>query len=439
MQAIYTLGTSSASHTYGNVASHIRVYLERQFPRNFITHTYIDSKIAWKELNEVLGNGDREFHKRHYPYMIINPRFTDQDTNRYLFNTPLTKNMDDTEMGLRRNTLFPIIRDARSRMGIYYKLNRDTINFDVEVRLKSQPQQLDIYKNLENQLKWDQPFTKPASLEACIPRSMIAYLGRAANIDIDQSTEQENLVPLMMQYLNRHAVCPITYKVRNSTSVEEFFVYYQTNLLITLSDLNPGDGVKKNAIDEYYPITFRVSVDFNLPGLYALMGENEARFKAMKLDAIVGNSTGGAQLIPMYTACNLYDNYTAERPDGFQFYSSNTVMVNKEDMGKDEVIKIDDILADTHLRVLQRLLMDNVPPDTIFRFRVLLDDHEIPCNRKEELCPKSWDVDWNRRTITIHHGDPTVTYRILVYANMIMLNERLADMHDTTKYDKSKL
>lgn len=437
MQAIYTLGTSSASHTYGNVASYIRVYLERQFPAHFLTHTYIDSKVAWKDLNEVLGNDDREFKKRHYPYMIINPRFTDQDTGRYLYNTPLTKNMDDTESGIRRNTLFPVLRDNWSGLELCYKLNRDILNFDVEIRLRSEPQQMDIWKNLENMLKWNEPFMKPVSLESCIPRSMIAYMGRMANIDLEQSTESENLVPIMMQYLNRHARMPITYKVRNSTSVEEFFLYYQTKLLITLSDLQPADGSKKNIIDDYYPITFRVSAEFNLPGMYALLGNNEKRFHAMKLDAIVGNNKAGrgAELVPMYTACNMYANYTAERPDGFQFYSSNVVTVNKEDMGKDEVISIKDMLADTHLKILNRLMTDGVPPDTVFRFRVLLDDHELPCNHQDELCPKAWHVDWPHKNIVIHKGDPTVTYRILIYANIILLNERFAAMQEREKVD----
>lgn len=142
MQCIYTLGTSSASHTYGNVASYIRLLLERRFPEGFMHHIYVDSKVAWKELNETLGNSDREFRTRHYPYMIISPQFLDSDRDGYLKNVPLTANLDSAEDGLYRNTLFPIVKDPRVQTELAYKLNRDEIMFDIEIRLRSAAQRL---------------------------------------------------------------------------------------------------------------------------------------------------------------------------------------------------------------------------------------------------------------------------------------------------------
>lgn len=443
MESIYTLGTSSASHTYGNVASCIKVYLEKFFPEGFITRTYIDSKIAWKEINDALGNGDREFVKRHYPFLIINPRFTDQDTSRYLYNVPLTKNMDNAESGLRRNTLFPVIKDRKHQMELCYKINRDAVTFEVELRLKSLVQQLDVYKNLENQLIWETPFTHQVSLESMIPRSMITYLGKVAGIDVDQSTEVENLTPLLVRYLNNHARNPITYKVRTSTSVEEFFMYYDANLLLTFTDLRMGDGQKKNVVDDYYPITFTVAVEFNLPGLYALVGTHERRFDTVHMDLMVHSGQGdpGIQMIPIYTYTNLYRNLKTERRDGLQFYSSTIVKVNKEDDGKEEVIDLRDVIAPTHMKVLTDYLRDGIPIDTLFQFSILCDNHDMPQMQcfNSTLPMQMWDIDWDRRLLTIYHGDPTVTYRIIVYANMIQINERLGSMQDKTKFDINKL
>ena len=89
------------------MASSIKEILLRYFTPNFFTYVYIDSKIAWKNIAEVLGNGDVEFKKRHYPFMIITPRFSTGNDDRFLSNIPLTMNMDNTIAGLRRNTLFP--------------------------------------------------------------------------------------------------------------------------------------------------------------------------------------------------------------------------------------------------------------------------------------------------------------------------------------------
>ena len=100
----------------------------------------------------------------------------------------------------------------------------------MELRLRSLAQQLDIYKNLKNQMLWDRPYLEPTALEAMIPKSMIEYMGKMAGIDITsvprtnaEENPANNQVPLIMRYLNGHSRNPITYKVRNSTSVEEFF------------------------------------------------------------------------------------------------------------------------------------------------------------------------------------------------------------------------
>lgn len=444
MECIYTLGTSSASHTYGNIASCIKVYLESFFPKDFLTRTYIDSKVAWKDINEVLGNGDREFKKRHYPFLIINPRFTDQDTNRYLYNTPLTKNMDNAESGIRRNTIFPFIKDRRSQMSLCYKLNRDEIPFEIELRLKSLPQQIDIYKNLENQLTWDRSFTHYVALESMIPRALVTYMGKIAGIDIDRSTEENNLIPLLIRHLNAHSRYPITYKVRNSTSVEEFFLYYQTSVLLTFTDLQMSDGQKKNVVDDYYSITFRVMAQFNLPGLYILMGSHDRRFKGLNFDAMVSTSSShvSAQMIPLYTFTNLYQNADKETRDGKQFYSSTIVQLDKDNDGGDEVVDLRDVIAPEHMRVINQYLKDGIPVESLFRFSILKDAHELPIKcyvERSKMEENLWEVNWEQRRLIIYKGDATATYRILVYADMVNLNTKVMNEQDRYKTDKASL
>lgn len=449
MECIYTLGTSSASHTYGNVASAIKEILTRYFTPNFFSYIYIDSKIAWKNIAEILGNGDAEFKKRHYPFMIITPRFSANDGDRFLLNTPLTTNMDNVISGVRRNTLFPLIIDKRNQLELAYRINRDRVEFEIELRLKSLSQQLDIYKNLENQMLWNRPYLEPVALESMIPKSMIEYLGKMAGIDITNiphtavpgEHDTNSQVPLIMRYLNAHSRNPITYKIRNSTSVEEFFLYYKTKLLLTFTDLTIGDSTKKNSVDEFYSLTFRVSVDFNLPALYALIGTHDKKFHGLKFDAIVQTPIGDiSDLIPLYTYTNLYDRYDADTMDGFSFYSSTIVQTEEENAGKDETIDLEAIIPEDHMRILNQILRDGIPPETIFRIRLLMNSKDMGINCDiAESGPQEWNVDWDTKTITIHNSDPMMTYRIIVYANMIQLNERFAVYQDSAKTDISKL
>ena len=440
MESIYTLGTSSASHTYGNVAAFLQESLKQYFARNFITDIHMESTIAWRNMQRLFGNTSREFHKRQYPFMIITPNFIPNSGNdRYLANTPLTANLENAVGGLRRNTLFPLIMDQDKQIELAYKINRDQIEFEVELRLKTQAQQLDIYKNLYNQIMWDVPHLEKASLESMIPKSMIEYIGKLAGIDITQSSDTNNLVPLIMQYLNAHARAPITYKVRNSTSVDEFFMYYRTNLLITYSDLEKEARTKKNAVDEYCAIRFRIMVDFNLPGMYALVGNHDKRFHGLKFDAVV-HSTDGVEVVPMFTYANIYNRIQGDTPDGFTFYSSTIIQSEMENRGTLEVVDLKDVIPEDHMRILDQFLADNVPPETLFRFRLLMNSTELLSNCDvAEACPYSWEVDWVRKQIRILHSDPEVTYRLIIYANLVQINERFAQNLNLGKKDREKL
>lgn len=433
MECIYTLGTSSASHTYGNVAAHVKELLVHSFPKDFFSYAFVDSKIAWKNVSEVLGNGDAEFKKRHYPFLIVTPQYDVDDDDRFLADTPLTTNFDNAIAGLTRNTLFPIVKDRQHQIELAYRLNRGKITFEIELRLRSLQQAIDVKNDIKNRFVWKRSYTVPVALESMIPKSMIEYIGKMAGIDI--TDESSNQVPLIMQYLNGHSRHPITYKVRNDTSVDEFFLYYKTNVLLTFTNLQKGTPSKKNAVDEYYPLTFTIDAEFNMPGLYALIGTHEKKFHGWRFDAIV-QSTDALDIIPMYTFTNLYDQYAQDTLDGFSFYSCTTCQTEDENRGGDEVIDMKDLIPPTHMRVIESLTRDNVPPETLFRFRMLLNDHEIPCDCTPDQLPDGlWKVDWLRHRIVIHKSDPLVTYRILIYANMVVLNDRYAQMQDKTKQD----
>lgn len=439
MECIYTHGTSSASHTYGNVAAFLKVMLLDYFPQDFFTGAYIDSTVAWRDISNNLGVDGREFKKRHYPFMIINPRFINSDRDP-MFNIPLLANYDNAEAGLNRNTLFDVIRDVEHQNRLAFKLNRDKLEFDVELRLRSQVQQIDVLKNLQNQMIWDRTFARRAALEAMIPKSMIAYMGKVAGIDImPKMTDDENTpsnIPLIMSFLQAHSKFPITYMVRNSTSVEEFFMFYKTDLHMTFTDLQGADSLKKNSVIEYTPISFHVTVEFNLPGLFALIGSHEKKYHGFRFDTIVDTpSTSASELIPLYTYTNLYDKFHTDTNDGFQLQSTVIIHPDETGPGKVERVKLSAMIQEQYMDVLNTFLNDNISPDTLFRFRLLADAHEMPFHQDIDVCRHCWTIDWDRRELVISCPDPTVTYRAIVYGNMIMLNQRFGDMQNKTKPD----
>lgn len=438
MEAIYTTGTSSTSHTYGNVASYIKDRMIRIFPRDFFKYVYIASKIANKDIKEVLGNGDAEFRKRRYPFMVITPRFTNLDNDRSGYDIPLTKNMDNIEVGMRRNLLHTIFRDAEHKTELRYKLNRDRLEFEIEIRVGTLKQQLDIFKSLQNQLVWDRPYTSDISLESMIPRAMIEYIGKIGGIDI--TLKDTNNIPTITRFLNAHSRYPMTYKIDTATGLESFFMYYRTRVLLTYTDLQISEGTKKNMADEFYPITFRIVAEFNLPGMYALVGNNDMKFTGMKFDAVVNcELMNMSDVIPMYTISNLYDRYPTDPHDGFNFYTSTIIHTDPEKDLQEDFINLSDVIEPEHMEILQDFKRDGIPLETIFRMKLLKDNVELPYGKDPDERPLTWKIDWRRRRLIIYCADKYATYRVIVYANMVMLNDKLVEKHYQNQREKPSL
>lgn len=433
MECIYTLGTSSTSHTYGNVASFLMEKILSYFPQDYFKYTRIASKIAWRDIRDVLGNENREFKKRHYPFLTITPRFSNMDNDRFGYDIPLTKNMDNLEAGMSRRTLHPVIHDRENRIMLAYKLNRDRLEFDVEIQVESAAQQLDLWKNLQNQMNWDRTYFVPTSLESMIPKSMIEYIGKMSNIDI--TNQQVNTIPIIIRHLNRHSKFPITYKVASATQVDSFFMFYTTKLSLLFTDLQIQDGNKRGMVDESFTISFRVVTEFNLPGMYALIGTDDNKYNGLRFDMMVG--CGESQdIIPFYTVTNLYDRFLTDPHDGFNYYNSAVVRTDEENDGKPDAVDLKSVIEPMHMSVLESYIESGVSPNTLFRFKLLKDSVECPYGTDD---PLSWSIDWKRKTLTIRNSDKFATYRIVAYANMMQINNRAADLYTKLSKDKPGL
>jgi hypothetical protein len=430
MEGIYAVASSSSSVTYGNIASFIKEMLINNFPYNFFKYTNITSEIAYRNIRRQLGsNTSNEFYKRQKPWLIIRPQISVPSGDAYLYDTPLTKNYDNIEYGVDKRTLLPLIHDPDNSYKVLYKINRDQMSFDITLTVPSLTRQIDVYKYLVNNFVWERPYTVASSLEAMIPRDFVNFIGKITNVDIMPEKTGPAMIPIMIQQLNKFSRYPITYKVRNATSLDEFFMYYTTELLITLSDLSLDDVTKKNMVDESYNINFRINVEFNLPGMFFLAGTKPA-LSQVYVDI---RSSGGDSIvdyIPIYTLNNLYEKY---KPvvDNYRLYLSSIIQTSPDAITED-TLDISNFFEDAYTKVINETCKFNVSVDTLIKVIMVKDSVEL-------IRDTDWNIDWNTKIVTIKNPDSTSTYRIIVYMNSILMNEKISEFTDDNNNDKSKL
>ena len=429
MESIYSCGTSSSSHTYGNVMLVIKNLILSKFPYNYFKYVNLSTTMGFKNVKDQLGsNTDIEITKRVNPIIIIKPAINPPDNDTFLYGTPMTKNIDNLEIGMSQKYLLPLLNSKEDQFRLTYKLNRDKIEFDVSIRVESLHQQLDVYKDMQNYMLWDRPFFHPASLETMIPRPMIDYIGKLSNIDISE----DHNVPVILRYLNKISKYPITYKIRNSTSRDEYFMYYTQKLLVTFTDLSPESGNKRNMADDYHEITFRATVEFNLPGTFVLIGDKDRKFGGFKFDLVVTNETRtNRDFFPIFTLDNLYNDYNT-LTDGFKSLTNFIIKTEEENDGREDSMNIESMFDNSYVYLIKDTKRLNVPIETLFRIKIYKDKDEIVEN-------KDWTMDWNTFDLTILKSDFEATYRVIIYVNLLHANERVLELDEKMRFDKTKV
>lgn len=428
MENIYTVASTSSSTTYGNVMMFFKEYLVSHFSVNYFKDVNLSSEIAYVNIRRRLGRNTRnEISKLERPFLTIVPQIQNSNNEMFLYDTPLTKSYDNMDYVIQENTMFPIIKNIADGYTLNYKLNRDQIQFECTITLDTYIQQIDLYKFMSNYFTWDRPYTVYTSIESMIPREIVRHMGILSNINIDD--ESSNQTPIILQMMNRHARYPITYKMRNSTALDEFYMYYNVNLLVNFTDLSMESVNRKGMADDYYQITFRTTIDFNLPGIFILTGQ-KPRLKEFTVNLESKNHNGSSDIIPMYTINNLYAKYASVK-NGYILYTNTRFKTERDPKTKRDSLGLDVLFEDEYIKVLHTYYSNNIPMNTLVEIILLKNG--------QELNKDIWRVNWNTLDLIIEEADDSATYCLLIYINNLLFNENIINNTESEQKEKSKI
>jgi len=418
---IYCTGTSSSAHTYGNVASMLREYLMSIFPKDYFKYTRITTELVSRDLKKDRMNR-RDVVRHDRPALIIRPSFGAlDDDDRFLANTYLINATNQFNGTIGRNMLHPITRDSNNGISLQYFLNRDKLEFDVSIVVNTLFTQLDLRKDLLNKINWDSPWFFETSLESMIPRQMIQIMSKIAGIDMEEEPST------MLHYLNSTSQFAITYKMRNSSSKDEYFMYYGVKILLNFTGMDISDANKKNMVDDFYTLNFKVSAEFNLPGGYYLVGIPRVDFQE-KL--VVSSDDQETNFFPIFTVRNLLFDSEANgiHDHNFKMLCTSIFKTDKSrDMRKDTLV-FGSLIANPIVDMVRNHIHHGIPVSTVIRACV---------SRNQDVIVEGTDykIDWLNMTLEIFDSDYTATYRVIFFINESYVNSRMAQIMESEKRD----
>ena len=423
---IYSVGSTSTSCTFGNLIEFVHQDILSKFPANFFKDEVVSTTMAFRQIKKYKDNSMVEFVKKEKPRLLIRPNYEVGDDSIPFRDTPLTMNVYSNPGGMSRHSILPFIQDSHRGYSVGYRLNRDRLSFDITIQVETLTKQLDTYKALENTIGFSRPYQLETSLETVIPFQMVDYISKIINKPLDIG--KPITIPPILQYLQTHSNYPVTYKIRNSTSKPEFFIYYGVPIRVIYDDLTIDDGSRKGMTDDAYTITFKVTTEFNHPGAFILIGSEISALNDMEFDLTIQDEDDST-FIPIYTIDRILedkDNYF----EGFKIYTSTIVKTEKENEGKDDFCDLEEMIEVDYIRILRRYNASRIPSDILFRFQVFKNKTQLT----EDL---DYIIDFNQMKLAIHNSDPNATYRIIVFQNKIRCNEELENEMVLATKDKN--
>ncbi len=405
-------------HTCGNVAAYVVDTIKTWFEPKFFKTVNVSTKMAYRYFN-VLQNTDAKFFKNRKPFLIVQPRIN-VGGEQFLKGTMLTERIFPTNAVGDYGNLQHFLDDREKGYTMKYMMNRINMSFDITMIFETPVEQMQRYFFLKNRVIFDRPLTWETNLECHIPREMIAAVSSLVDIPLAEPSQ-------MLHYLNTHSKYPVTYKMKNSSGNDEYFRYYPANLDVILSDLNMDGGTKAGLVDDTYPITFTVNVEFFSTGLYHIISSTPIP-KFWNNGGMAVTTERSEQLEDMRMSMLLtpYRDLGLCIPAGWRVLHNFAYQVTAKAPEVDTT-DISKVLHPSLKNAIAYHLNMKIPVDKLLQIFVMQDYETLDQSKGE------YAVDLERLSVYTYKLNKLSTYRVIVMVNLPYMHElsiQLSGMKD---------
>lgn len=403
-------GTSLA-HTFGNVASIISEYIKSRFPKNYFRSELISTSIAYRQV-DVLRKKGKEFFKRDKPILIIRPRIDLTDTDLFMQGSLLTDRIYDSPDTTTWGMLQEFFEDRENDIIMKYLLARLKMTFDVTIIHETMVEQVNTAYYFQNTVSQNHPFFLDVYLEGFIPKEILEVI--SDKVEIPLKDENGKAKPFL-DYLNGHSHYPITYKVQNSTALDEYFRFYPARIDTMFTGLSIDDGSKRGFTFDTFTTNFSVTTEFWGTALYYLFRKNKDNTQIKEVNRLSSLETPSA-IIPIFSM----PIRKIRAPENWNEYSSLIFKIDPETVKKtkEDVLDFGSIIAGNIEACIRYHKENGIPLETLITERVLVNANFLS---KED---GDYTVDYDDFKLTLkNHLSPIATYTLVIFVNTLYMNE----------------
>jgi len=415
---------TSVTHTFGNVACVALDYIKSYFPDDFFNTVHISTKMSHRQLN--VFRSKKEFWKNQKPMLILRPREELDDSSVFMYGSTMKSRVTNSKLSAEFANTVPVIVDEKYGVMLRLGWNRLKIYYDISIVVETYNQQVDIAHALKNQLAPLTPFFIKTNLESYLPKGIVNPIATHLGLQPTDTAE-------ILKYLNTQGSTPFTYKIKNGSGHDEYFMMYLTNIEAIISDLNLDDGESRNLVTDTYTINLAMSLEFNAVGTwYTFLKDGNRNYISNPLASEIVQNCGDCERIkPLLTLPLRYDLHLQ---DGWKILQSPTYTVTTHGIGEKfkDVTEFGSVIPNNVRRTLDHIIRHNVengiPIKPFIQFRCFKGTRELPVGKN------GFEVNMKTFEVYTYNCTPAETYRLFILINNLQIN---AIATEVTKFNET--
>ena len=408
-------------HGYSLAIEYMREWFLQKFPKDKTSPTGTVFKTVYINGAHVLDNWKNWNNyniKREKPMLAIvptlSPEYDRENVDMY---------MGDAGIMLRTSRLEDsFLKDFKNKIFLYVKLRQMEMNFAFRIRVNSRAEQLDFMNKMELWFRAGTTQQDNMSADFHIPYNIMLQIARDAYFDVDEENKLIKDIPAFVSYLNTHSSAPIIFKLRAINQKPEFFIRARnlyTHLAIR-DKIQIDDGEKNGKLDTNFHVEMNVILHMPIPHFYAYMNQ-----------VPISDSITVTEVKPPIGIYSI-NNYKIE-PENDQNWPYITITSYAASRGE-KYIDISSIFdSDTWPAavVLKEDFKLGISPEGFLDVKVYHNQDYANMTGREA----KYHMDYRKMRIVLDEEilDKDVVFDIIIYADMLYVNTRLATIEEYSK------
>lgn len=272
----------SEIHPYSLGIEYMRNWFLEQFDDGFFKTIYVNGKHIFDDYRRF--NKERLTKQPEMPALAIIPT-VDMSYNRD--NVDLQ--VGGRQVLNRRSRWFQnaLIQDYTNNIFLSMNTKLVQMNFTFRVRVTSRAEQIDLANFMKYAFRVGSTQGKNMAYDFHLPKEIMLNIAQSAGYELEMDTKNNEMkvkdIRSFLDYLNRHSMYPILYKLRNINGNSEFFIRVPgmyTHITNT-DELSLDDGERVNQIENKFHVEMNCILNIPAPQFYWYYSKDKVdeRFK----------------------------------------------------------------------------------------------------------------------------------------------------------------